>query len=166
MCQIKRSKNALADAQVCFALRKSDFSQNAHIPRRAKLPNVHSERDLVVFPLQGVCHADMPIGTVRGNLAVLCTVAAHVCGVICVKIQKHPAGLQDTEPFPVSLLRLRQRPCEIPAEHHVEAAVVIRKRLRVHFAEHNIQSALRGDTPRLIEHGRCQVDALDLVSGF
>ena len=108
----------------------------------------------------------MPIRTVRCDLPVLRAVAAHVCGVVRIKIQKHPAGLQNTKPFPVGLFRLRQRPGEISAEHHVEAFVRIIKRLRVHLAEHNGKAALRSDLPCLAQHGRRQVNALHPLPGL
>ena len=105
----------------------------------------------------------MSIRAVRRDLAVLHTVAAHIRGVVRVKVQEPAARLQNPEPFPVGLLRFRKRPCEIAAENHIKAFLRIGKCLRVHLPEYNIEISLCGKRSGFLQHGRRQINALYLM---
>ena len=84
--------------------------------------------------------------------------------VIRVEIQKEAARLQDTEPFPVRLLRIRKRPRQVPGNHNVKAAV--RK-----SGFHGVSHFKPADSPFLprklfgsLNHSRSQINTGHLIT--
>ena len=125
--------------RVGSAVAEANFGEHPAIPGRASLADVQGEGDGIVFPLQGVGHAHVPVGAVRSHGAVLAALAADVGGVVGVEVQQHTTGAENPEPLAVGLFWVGQRPGQIAAENHIEAAVAVVQSLGVHPPEGNVQ---------------------------
>ena len=106
----------------------------------------------------------MAVGTIGSDSSVLVAFTAHIFPIIRVKIQQHAAGAQNPVPFFVGLFRIRKGPCQIPADYHVKAIILITEVLCIHLPKYNIKMPFCSEVCRFFQHCRCDINPLHAMA--
>ena len=94
----------------------------------------------------------------------LCGFIPQIAVPVSVKIQDHPAGLQNAHPMSIGFFRVAQIPCDIPRYQHVKGCGLEAELLRIHLLETDLVRKHTCVALCLMQHGSGIIHRRDLIA--